>query len=165
MNTIWDEIDKKMHRDWTSALQRVKEWKAANEKVVFTNGCFDLLHLGHLKYLAEAADLGQRLIIGLNSDSSVRILKGPSRPVKEEYERAMQLVTLSYVDGIVLFNEETPKELITYLMPDILVKGGDYTIDQIVGAQEVLSAGGKVKILSFIEGYSTSDLIQKIKAQ
>lgn len=132
-------------------------------KIVFTNGCFDLLHPGHLRYLAQARDLGDFLIIGLNSDDSVSRLKGPNRPIQKEAVRAEMLAALHVVDAVVVFDEDTPFELINYLKPDILVKGGDYTPDTVVGADVVTANGGQVEIISFEEGYSTTDLIEKIK--
>lgn len=132
-------------------------------KFVFTNGCFDLLHPGHLRYLAQARDLGDFLIIGLNSDDSVRRLKGPNRPIQNEAIRAELLAALHVVDAVVVFNEDTPFELISYLKPDVLVKGGDYTPDTVVGADVATANGGQVKIIPFEAGYSTTDLIAKIK--
>ncbi len=134
-----------------------------NKKIVFTNGCFDLLHLGHLKYLEEARLLGDLLIVGLNSDASVRTLKGDSRPIKDELERKEFLQALKFVDHVEIFSEETPLNLIKKIMPSFLVKGGDWEIDKIVGSTEVLANGGEVKSLAFLEGYSTTKLIEKIK--
>jgi len=132
------------------------------KRVVFTNGCFDLLHPGHVRYLAQARGLGDVLVVALNSDRSVRILKGPHRPVMNEDERAEVISALSSVDYVTIFDEETPRELIAALLPDLLVKGGDWTIDQIVGREEVEAAGGKVLSLPYIEGSSTTDLIERI---
>lgn len=132
-----------------------------NKKVVFTNGCFDLLHVGHVRYLQEAKKLGDILIVGVNSDASVRVLKGPTRPVQNENDRAEILAALGAVDYTVIFNEETPLELIQKVKPNILVKGGDWKPDQIVGADFVMSHGGKVMSLQFIEGRSTTKLIEK----
>lgn len=137
-------------------------WKLRQFKTVFTNGCFDLLHFGHLTYLMEAKTLGQKLIIGLNSDSSVKRLKGASRPIKDQHSRSWLLASMVYVDAVVIFEEDTPENLIRSITPDVLVKGGDYSPDQIVGAQWVRAHGGDVKILPFIEGYSTTALEQKI---
>ncbi|WP_295655661.1 D-glycero-beta-D-manno-heptose 1-phosphate adenylyltransferase [uncultured Mucilaginibacter sp.] len=146
------------------ALKAEREkWKAAGQKVVFTNGVFDLLHIGHISYLAAAAGLGQKLIIGLNSDASTRRLKGPTRPVNDEYSRSIMLAAIFFIDAVVLFEEDTPIIPITTLLPDILVKGGDYSIDQIVGAPEVMANGGEVKAIEFVEGYSSSKIIDKIK--
>jgi rfaE bifunctional protein nucleotidyltransferase chain/domain len=142
-----------------------EEWNTAGEKVVFTNGVFDLIHPGHMIYLQEAKELGTKLILGLNSDASVRTLgKGASRPINKEQDRAIIMSALSMIDALVIFEEETPLRLITNLKPDILVKGGDYTIDQIVGAKEVLANGGEVKQLQFVDGYSTTTIEQKIIA-
>jgi D-glycero-beta-D-manno-heptose 1-phosphate adenylyltransferase len=139
------------------------KWKANGDKVVFTNGVFDLLHIGHISYLAAAAGLGQKLIIGLNSDASTRRLKGPTRPVNDEYSRSIMLASIFFIDAVVLFEEDTPIIPITTLLPDILVKGGDYSIDQIVGAPEVMANGGEVKAIEFVDGYSSSNIIDKIK--
>lgn len=151
--------------DWTSLRQQVEMWKANGEKVVFTNGCFDLIHFGHLYYLAEAKGLGDRLIIGLNASASVSRLKGPHRPIKDEKTRLHVMASFTFVDAVTIFKEDTPFELIKSIVPDVLVKGGDWPIDQIVGADMVIAAGGEVKNLSFIEGYSTTKLEQKIKNQ
>lgn len=132
-------------------------------KVVFTNGCFDLLHIGHIKYLKEARALGDKLVLGLNSDASVKRLKGPSRPILSEKYRREFLLALEMVDEVILFEEDTPLNLICQLKPDVLVKGGDYKIEDIVGAQEVLGWGGEVKSLSFYPGFSSTQLIEKIK--
>ena len=133
-----------------------------NKKVVFTNGCFDLLHVGHVRYLQEARALGDLLIVGLNSDSSVSKLKGPDRPVQNQDDRKEILSALSCVDYVVIFYEETPIKLIENVKPDILVKGGDWAVDKIVGSQFVLGNGGQVKSLPFHQGRSTSSIIQKV---
>jgi rfaE bifunctional protein nucleotidyltransferase chain/domain len=153
----------KLFREWEDARQKVNQWKSEGQMVVFTNGCFDLLHPGHLQYLSEAKDSGDRLIIGLNADDSVKRLKGEGRPVRKVEERALMLAGLEMVDAVVAFSEDTPLQLIEYLRPDILVKGGDYEIKDIVGAKEVRSYGGQVKKLSFQQGFSTTALIEKIK--
>jgi rfaE bifunctional protein nucleotidyltransferase chain/domain len=137
-------------------------YRFKNQKIVFTNGCFDLIHLGHVKYLSQAADLGNILIVGLNSDSSVIKIKGHGRPVLDQESRAMTLAAFSFVNNIVLFDEETPYKLIKQIMPDILVKGGDYNPEEIVGYDIVKENGGEIKMLDFIEGYSTSDIIERI---
>ncbi len=134
------------------------------EKVVFTNGCFDLLHVGHVRYLQQAKKLGTKLVVGLNSDQSVKRLKGESRPVVSEENRKEILLALSCVDEVYLFEEDTPLNLILSVRPDILVKGGDYDISTIVGAKEVVSWGGEVKALNFHEGHSSTKLIEKSKA-
>jgi D-beta-D-heptose 7-phosphate kinase/D-beta-D-heptose 1-phosphate adenosyltransferase len=138
-------------------------WKLLCKTCAFTNGCFDILHQGHIFSLGEAAKEADYLIVGLNSDASVQRLKGPSRPINNTENRAIVLSNLAIVDLLVVFEEDTPLELIKALMPDILVKGGDYTIDQIVGAKEVIAGGGKVIINPIVEGYSTTGLIEKIK--
>ena len=145
--------------------KQVVSWQIHNEKVVFTNGCFDILHLGHIDYLAKAADLGDRLIIGVNTDSSVSSIKGPSRPIIDEVTRATKLAALLFVDAVILFGEDTPLTLIDAVKPDVLVKGGDYTIDTIVGADAVLSRGGKVDIIPFLPVHSTTAIIDKIKTE
>lgn len=132
------------------------------KKIVFTNGCFDILHYGHIRLLTQAAQLGHKLIVGLNSDNSVRRLKGSSRPVNAQIDRAWQLASMLVVDAVCIFDEDTPLELIKFLKPDVLVKGGDYSISSIVGATEVVAAGGKVEIIPFENGYSTSSIINKI---
>lgn len=141
----------------------VNYWKGEGKKIVFTNGCFDLLHAGHITYLTEAASLGDILIIGLNSDDSVQRLKGPLRPVNNEITRSVILGSMSFIDAVVFFNEDTPLELIKKVLPDVLVKGGDYKIEEISGAKEVIENGGNVQVLSFLPGYSSSAIIDKIK--
>ena len=143
--------------------QKLAYWRFKDKCVVFTNGCFDLVHLGHIDYLAKAADLGDVLIIGLNSDTSTRKLKGPGRPINDEYSRAMILASFLFVDAVVLFEEETPYELIRQVKPDILVKGADYKPEDIVGYDFVRSKGGRVETISFLPGYSTSNIENKIK--
>ncbi len=142
--------------------RRRNGWRTYSQKTVFTNGVFDLIHPGHLQYLEEAAGLGVRLIVGVNSDESVRRLKGNSRPVMPVEARLRLLAGLFYVDGVIAFEEDTPLELIKVLRPDVLVKGGDYTIDTIVGAREVRADGGEVKVLSFKDGHSTTDIIERL---
>lgn len=149
--------------DWTAARQAIQNWQAQGEVVVFTNGCFDLLHYGHLHYLAQARDLGQRLVLGLNSAASVSRLKGPHRPINDEHTRIWQMAALQFIDAVVTFEEDTPLELLQVLQPDILVKGGDYAPENIVGAAIVLERGGQVMTLPFVEGYSTTKIEQKIK--
>jgi rfaE bifunctional protein nucleotidyltransferase chain/domain len=138
-------------------------WQSEGEKVVFSNGVFDLLHIGHITYLAKAANLGEKLIIGLNSDSSVTRLKGEGRPVNDQSNRAALLAALFFVDAVVLFEEDTPLELISAILPDVLVKGADYTVDNIVGAKEVIANGGEVLTIDMVEGYSSTSIIEKIK--
>ena len=141
----------------------LKEWKEARQKIVFTNGCFDIIHRGHVDYLAKAASYGNKMIIGLNSDSSVRRLKGDNRPVQDEYSRAMILAAFSFVDLVVFFDEDTPYELIKSVQPDILVKGSDYKAEDIVGYDIIKAKGGKVITIDFVEGFSTTSIIDKIK--
>jgi D-beta-D-heptose 7-phosphate kinase/D-beta-D-heptose 1-phosphate adenosyltransferase len=145
----WDQIEK-----------NISQYRG-RKKIVFTNGCFDLLHVGHVRYLAEAKSLGDVLVVGINSDVSVKKLKGPQRPVQSESDRAEILSCLSSVDIVVIFNEDTPLELIKKVRPDLLVKGGDWKPEQIIGSDFVMSYGGKVKSLQFIEGKSTTNIIQK----
>jgi len=142
-----------------------QKWKEEDEKVVFTNGCFDILHLGHIDYLEKARQKGTRLIVGLNSDASVKRLKGESRPINPEYARARLLAALQFTDAIVIFEEDTPLKLITTLLPDVLVKGSDYSIENIVGAKEVMANGGVVETIDFVEGYSTTQTIEKVEMQ
>jgi rfaE bifunctional protein nucleotidyltransferase chain/domain len=151
--------------DLNTVKKTIDQWKSSGEKIVFTNGVFDLLHIGHITYMAKAADLGNRLIIGLNSDKSVKKLKGENRPVNNQINRAILLASIFFVDAIVLFEEDTPLNLISFLMPNILVKGADYEIEKIVGAKEVIANGGEVKTIDFIEGHSSSAIIEKIKNQ
>ena len=141
----------------------LKEWRNTNEKIVFTNGCFDLLHRGHTDYLAKAADCGTRLIIGVNTDASVGRLKGPARPIQDEQSRLQILASLACVDAVILFDEETPYELIKTVQPDVLVKGGDYKPEDIVGYDIVTAKGGNVTTIDFVPGFSTSAIEQKIK--
>ncbi|MBO7445559.1 MAG: D-glycero-beta-D-manno-heptose 1-phosphate adenylyltransferase [Bacteroidales bacterium] len=133
------------------------------QKIVFTNGCFDVLHYGHVHYLAQARQLGDLLVVGLNSDASVRRLKGESRPVNPEQARAFVLAALEMVDYVCLFEEDTPYELIAAVKPDVLVKGGDYAVDNIVGSDIVKGRDGKVVVLPFVEGFSSSSIIEKLK--
>ncbi|RYD52809.1 MAG: D-glycero-beta-D-manno-heptose 1-phosphate adenylyltransferase [Sphingobacteriales bacterium] len=138
-------------------------WRNSNQKIVFTNGCFDLLHTGHLDYLAKAASLGNRLIVGLNSDASVKQLKGDERPINMESDRLLALASLLVVDAVCVFEADTPLELIRALQPDVLAKGGDYTPETVVGSTFVRQRGGQVAIIPFVEGYSTTGLIGKIR--
>lgn len=131
--------------------------------VVFTNGCFDLIHLGHVRYLTQARSLGDALVVALNSDRSVRALKGEGRPILNEQERAEVIAALQAVDYVIIFDEETPRELIATLLPDVLVKGGDWPLDEIVGREEVEAAGGKVLTVPYVGGSSTTDIIERIK--
>ena len=144
-------------------IEIINRIKAERKKIVFTNGCFDLLHVGHIRYLAQAKKLGDFLIIGLNSDSSVKELKGEDRPINSFEDRATLLSAIESVDLVIMFEEQTPENLIKDIVPDILVKGGDYNIEDIVGYQTVMQNGGQVKTLSFYDGYSSTNYINKIK--
>lgn len=148
---------------WEEAEETVQQWKDMGQEVVFTNGCFDILHAGHIAYLWEANELGDKLVIGLNSDKSVKKLKGKNRPIQKEDDRAEILAALEIVDAVVVFNENTPEKLIKLLLPDVLVKGGDYKVKDIAGAKQVLENGGLVEVLSFVKGKSTSAIEQKIR--
>ena len=143
--------------------RQVSRWKLVSKRIVFTNGCFDILHAGHLDLLSKAAMLGDVMVVGLNSDASVRRLKGSERPVNDEHFRALLLAHLQMVDAVVVFGEDTPLDLITLVKPDVLVKGGDYRAQDIVGYQEVMTGGGQVEIIPLVEGLSTSALIERIR--
>ena len=144
-------------------IKKVKELKASEKKIVFTNGCFDIIHYGHVKYLQSAKELGDILIIGVNSDESIRRLKGAKRPIVELNYRMAVLNELSSVDFVISFNEDTPFNLIKMILPDVLVKGGDWQIKDIVGSDIVIANGGEVKSLTFVEGISTTNIIERIK--
>lgn len=147
-----------------TAFNTIQKLKADKKEIVFTNGCFDILHVGHVTYLSQARDLGDFLILGLNTDASVKLLnKAPNRPVNNEQARALVLAALESVDLIVLFNEQTPLQLIEFLLPSILVKGNDYHVKDIVGYDAVVQSGGKVLTLPFVDGYSTTKTIEKMK--
>lgn len=148
--------------DRSSLLRARKQMKRDGKRLVFTNGCFDLLHAGHVRYLIEARALGDALVVALNSDRSVRGLKGAGRPILSEEERSEVMSALESVDFVIVFDEETPRELIAELLPDVLVKGGDWRMDQIIGREEVEAAGGTVKSLPYLEGSSTTDIIERI---
>ncbi len=148
--------------DAARVQRRVAEWRAAGETVVFTNGCFDLLHVGHITLLEDCRKFGSKLVLGLNSDASVSRLKGPTRPIVGERERARVMSALASVDAVVIFDEETPLELIKALKPNVLVKGGDYSIETVVGHQEVLASGGRVEIVPTVEGFSTTNIVKKL---
>ena len=145
------------------ASQQVKAWQKEGQKVVFTNGCFDLLHLGHVDYLEKARNLGDKLVLGLNTDSSVSRFKGPERPLQDQNSRARVLAGLQFIDLVVFFDEDTPQNLISELVPNILVKGSDYLAENIVGADVVKKNGGEVKTIDFVPGYSTTRIVEKIK--
>ena len=150
-------------KDLATAMKVVLQWKKEGKKVVFTNGCFDILHLGHVDYLEKARSLGDKLVLGLNTDDSISRFKGPQRPIQDENSRAHILASLQFIDLVVYFNEDTPKDLISALIPDILVKGSDYLAENIVGADVVKKAGGVVKTIEFVPGYSTTRIVEKIK--
>jgi len=137
--------------------------RVTGKTVAFSNGCFDILHEGHIFSLSQAAKEADILVIGVNSDASTKRLKGPERPINNEHSRSLLLAALTIVDAVVIFDEDTPLELIKAVQPDVLVKGGDYTLDQIVGAKEVLASGGKVVINPIVQGFSTTGIIQKIR--
>lgn len=142
----------------------LSRWNLKDEKIVFTNGCFDLLHQGHIDYLAKAADLGTKLIVGINTDSSVkRLEKGENRPIQDEKSRAIIMAALHFVSLIVLFDEATPLSLIELIKPQVLVKGSDYKIENIVGHEVVLKHGGEVKTIDFLDGFSTTKIIDKAR--
>ena len=156
-------IEKKIAYTVEEASNTISMWRFKNDKIVFTNGCFDILHKGHIEYLAKAASLGTKLIIGLNTDNSVKRLKGASRPVNDEKARALLLASLVFVDEVILFDTDTPYDLINKIQPDVLVKGGDYKPEDIVGYDIVKAKGGEVVTLDFIKGYSTTSVIERMK--
>lgn len=160
--TRFEQIEQKI-QTWEQISATVKAWRAAGDRIVFTNGCFDILHYGHLHYLSQAHDLGQRLVVGLNSAASVSRLKGPHRPINDELTRTHLLAALEVIDAVVVFEDDTPLELIRLILPDVLVKGGDWKPEQIIGSDLVLAAGGEVKSLPFVAGYSTTNIEKKIK--
>lgn len=141
----------------------VKEWDETGEKIAFTNGCFDIVHRGHIDYLSKAKDLGTKLVLGLNTDASVQRLKGSQRPIVDEQSRAILIGALQFIDLIVFFDEDTPYELIEALQPDVLVKGSDYKAEDIVGYDIVTAKGGAVETIDFVKGFSTTSLIERIK--
>lgn len=162
MPSTLQNIEKRIFKDSLSFKRQLHRWRFLEKSIVFTNGCFDLLHPGHIHLLSEAADLGDILLVGLNSDASVSRLKGADRPHIKESLRALQLASLFFVDGVILFDENTPEALIREVKPDVLVKGGDYSPDQIAGADFVKSYGGRVEIVPLLENFSTSKLLTKI---
>ena len=144
-------------------MKKIEKWRSENKKVVFTNGCFDLIHLGHIEILARSSDFGDKLIIGVNSDLSIKKLKGKNRPIIEESSRIKQLSALEFVDAVVLFDEDTPLKLIETIKPDVITKGGDYTAKNIVGNEVVSQKNGEVIIIPLTRGYSTTSILNKIK--
>ena len=161
--TQLDQINNKI-LDRDQAKLVVAKWLAEGEKVVFTNGCFDIVHRGHIDYLSKAKDKGSKLILGLNTDASVKRLKGPQRPVVDEQSRAILMASLQFIDLVVFFDEDTPYELIKILQPDILVKGSDYKAEDIVGYDIIMAKGGKVETIDFVPGFSTTSIVDKIKS-
>lgn len=143
--------------------KRVAQWRVLEKTISFTNGCFDILHKGHIFSLSQAAKEADYLIVGLNSDASTKLLKGEGRPVNDEQARAAILASLIMVDAVIIFEENTPLELIKAILPDVIVKGGDYTVEQIAGSKEVIENGGRVVINKIVEGYSTTGIIEKMK--
>jgi D-beta-D-heptose 7-phosphate kinase/D-beta-D-heptose 1-phosphate adenosyltransferase len=150
--------------DRAALAQKANEWRGNGKTIVFTNGCFDILHKGHLEILSRSAEFGDKLVVALNTDASVRKLKGDHRPVNQEDFRLYMMASLEIVDAVILFDEETPAELIAAITPNILVKGGDYTVNQIAGAEHVIAHGGEVKIVPIVKGYSTSGIIAAIQS-
>ncbi len=163
MSKQFEQIKKKIY-PLPELVPGINDMKSDNQKVVFTNGCFDLIHLGHVHYLCEASDLGDYLIVGINSNNSVKRLKGENRPIQDQRARALILAAFTFVDAIVIFEEDTPYNIIEEITPDILVKGGDYQPEDVVGGQLVMANGGKVEILPFLEGYSTSLIEGRIRS-
>ncbi len=161
MKTLRKINDKILSCD--ALVARLDEWRRSGKRIVFTNGCFDILHRGHVEYLAQAADCGDVLIVGLNADASVRRLKGEQRPVNDEAARALLLASLQFVDAVVLFDEDTPYELIKMVQPDVLVKGKDYKPEDIVGHDIVTAHGGSVVTVDLVEGYSTTSIINRMR--
>jgi D-glycero-beta-D-manno-heptose 1-phosphate adenylyltransferase len=157
------KITEKIFQDRQHLEPLLRKWKKEKKSIVFTNGCFDLLHRGHAEYLAKSAEKGDKLVIGLNSDSSVSMLKGPQRPLMDEYSRAYLLAAFSFVSAVVMFDEETPEKIIQSVSPDFLIKGNDYSPDEIVGYDWVISHGGRVETIPLIPGWSTTSLVMKIK--
>lgn len=155
-------IRNKIIEDRNSLQNTLSQWRFKNEKIVFTNGCFDILHRGHIEYLAQAASFGTKLVIGLNTDASVKRLKGETRPVNNQEARAMLLSSLFFTDKIIFFEEDTPLELIRFIQPDILVKGADYKVENIVGYDIVKARGGEVVTIDLTQGYSTTSILSKL---
>ena len=158
LEKIYDKI---LSRD--SLAEKLNLWRKEGKTIVFSNGCFDILHRGHVEYLSKAADLGDILVIGLNTDASVKRLKGPTRPVNDEKARAVVLAALEFVNAVIFFEEDTPYNLIKYVQPDVLVKGKDYKAEDIVGYDIVVGNGGKVETIELVEGFSTTKTIEKMR--
>lgn len=155
-------IEKKILDNKEDFINTLSQWRFQNEKIVFSNGCFDILHRGHIEYLVQAAALGTKLVIGLNTDSSVKKLKGENRPINNQQARALLLASLLFTDKIIFFNEDTPLELIRYIQPDVLVKGSDYKVEDIVGYNIVKEKGGEIITINLTQGYSTTTLLNKL---
>jgi D-beta-D-heptose 7-phosphate kinase/D-beta-D-heptose 1-phosphate adenosyltransferase len=170
-SVYWREIRERLSCQDEGAIHKlisgrvVEEFRKSNsdKKIVFTNGCFDIMHVGHIRYLQEAAKLGDILIVGINSDASVKRLKGADRPINSELDRAEMMCALGFVDNVVIFEDDTPLELIKKIQPDVLVKGGDYSNEYVVGTDEVEARGGRLVLLPFVEGKSTTNIIKKIQ--
>lgn len=156
-------FEKKIIKSSLDLQQTIKTWKKNNQKIVFTNGCFDILHLGHIKILSESKKLGDKLVVGLNNDESVKVLKGKNRPVNNNYHRSMMLAALSFVDLVVFFEEKTPYNLIKLVLPNIITKGGDYEKKDVIGGDLILSKGGQINIIPLLPNLSSSKLIRKYK--
>ena len=162
MNSL-EKIKNKIISNWDDLLPILTHWRNENNRIVFTNGCFDIIHRGHLELLSRSADLGDKLIVGLNTDKSVAKLKGPGRPLQDEDSRAMVMAAFGFVDLVILFPQDTPLELIEIILPDVLVKGGDYLTQDIVGYDIVTENNGQVVTINFVEGYSTTSIVNKLK--
>lgn len=156
-------FEKKIIKSSLDLQKTIKAWKKNNQKIVFTNGCFDILHLGHIKILSESKKLGDKLVVGLNNDESVKVLKGKNRPVNNNYHRSMMLAALSFVDLVVFFEEDTPYNLIKLVLPNIITKGGDYEKKDVIGGDLILSKGGQINIIPLLPNLSSSKLIRKYK--
>lgn len=165
MSNNYNSVQQKICETISKLQAMLTIWRGSNQKVVFTNGCFDLLHRGHVDYLAKAADLGDKLVVALNTDKSVSDLKGPHRPIQDEKSRMQIMASLGFVNAVILFAEPTPYHIIKLIQPDILVKGSDYKPEDIVGYDVVTAKGGKVITLDFLPGYSTSLIEKRIKEQ
>jgi D-glycero-beta-D-manno-heptose 1-phosphate adenylyltransferase len=155
-------MDEKLYTSVEDIMPLVNQWKSDNEKIVFTNGCFDLIHLGHIDYLKEAKRHGNKLIVGINSDSSVSKLKGSHRPINDETTRLTVMASFYFVDAVILFSDDTPFSIISKILPDVLVKGGDWKVNEIIGSDVVIDHGGEVHSLSFTNGYSSTNIENKI---
>ncbi len=162
MSEALNKINNKIF-DLELLMKKIEKWRSENKKIVFTNGCFDLIHLGHIEILARSSDFGDKLIIGVNSDLSIKKLKGENRPIIQQSSRVRQLSALEFVDAVILFDEETPIKLIETIKPDVITKGGDYTAKNVVGNEVVSQKNGEVVIIPLTQGYSTTSILNKIK--